>query len=178
MTIGTIGNRHNATYIDPGSTTDVLTTQLGKNNAVSGFTGVEDSSSDDSDGGSAASISSVGTLVSSLAALQRQDSDSFKSTTGDLAESLRAAAEDVVDSSAQYQLGQLASAFSNASQTGSLSSLVSNRNSSSSLRGYAKSASGLGFGTLFSGLGQGVLQDMTSFVQARLAQGIDPIDAA
>jgi hypothetical protein len=181
MTIASVGHRYLSSaldYIDVDSSTDVLTTKLANSSSSSGFASVENyDGSDTADGSSGASISSVGTLVSSLAALQRQDADGFAETTGDIADSLHEAADQATDSTVKYQLNNLAGRFSNASTTGSLSSIVSgNSGSSSNLRGYAKTNSGQGFGSLFNGLGSGVLKEVTSLVQAKLAEGIDATD--
>jgi hypothetical protein len=185
MTIASVGHRYLSSaldYIDVDNSTDVLTTKLANSSSSSGFASVENyDGSDNADGSSGASISSVGTLVSSLAALQRQDADGFAETTGDIADSLHEAADQATDSTVKYQLDNLAGRFSNASTTGSLSSLVSGgasgaAGSSASLRGYAKTNSGQGFGSLFNGLGSGVLKEVTSLVQAKLAEGIDPTD--
>ncbi|MDR3639852.1 MAG: hypothetical protein P4L39_00860 [Humidesulfovibrio sp.] len=174
MTIASVGNRYLGSaldYIDQNSSTDVLTTMLATSSSSSaGFTPVENTgtdSTDSSDSTSGTSISTAATLLSSLSTLQKQDTESFKEATSEIATSLHEAAADSTDTMEKYQLNSLAGQFSNASTTGSLASVTSS-GTSSSLRGYGSSSASLASSYLSGNLSSSVFTEVNSIVQSKL----------
>lgn len=182
MSIVSMTNRYMSStldYIDQNSCTDVLTTTLAGKSSSSGSTSAYTGYADSTDGAysasstSAASISSAASLLSSLASLQKSDLSSFEDVAGSVADDLNAAAAKTDDASEKYQLTKLATQFSNAATTGSMSALTST-GTSSSLRGYGASTSSSLLSSLLSGsLSTDVYRDVTGSVRTRLAEATE-----
>ncbi|GAB6126987.1 hypothetical protein [Humidesulfovibrio idahonensis] len=175
MTIGILGNSNLKSvlnYIDVDNSTDVLTTSLSSAKSSSGFTPVNNTGDDTTTSTSGTSISTAATLLSSLSKLQKQDPEAFKEATSDIAASLHEAADDATDATEKYQLNNLAGKFSNASTTGSLSS-VTTSSTSSALRGYgSSSSSSLASSYLSSNLSPSVFKEVNSLVKEKIAEAV------
>jgi len=175
MTIGILGNSHMSSvrdYVDVDGSTDVLTTTLANKSSSTGFTPVENTGDDSTDSTSSStgtSISTAATLLSSLSTLQKQDPELFKETTSEIAASLHDAADDATDAAEKYQLNSLAGKFSNASTTGSLSSVTAGT-TSSALRGYGSSSSSLASSYLSGNLSPSVFKEVNSLIKEKLVE--------
>jgi len=175
MTIGILGNTNLKSvlnYIDVDSSTDVLTTSLSSAKSSSGFTPVNNTGDDTTTSTPGASISTAATLLSSLSKLQKQDPEAFKEATSDIAAGLHDAADSATDATEKYQLNSLAGKFSNASTTGSLSS-VTTSSTSNALRGYgSSSSSSLASSYLSGNLSPSVFQAVNSLVKDKIAEAV------
>lgn len=105
----------------------------------------DSSSSESSQASTSTTISQTATLLSALSKISSNDPEKFKEITKGVADDLNAAAEDSSDPVQAYTLQNLASQFSNAAISGSLSDITSSTlagnfsSSGSALKGYGSS---------------------------------------
>jgi hypothetical protein len=131
-------------YLDPTATdsTDASSSDplLAASQAATPYSS-SSSSSSTSTSSSATSISQVGYILSSLSSLNKQDPAGFKQNAAAISKDFRSAASECSNTLQRFSLESMADQFSNASISGSMSSINLASTSNTMVKAYAGQSS-------------------------------------
>lgn len=128
-------------------------------------------------GASATDISQVGYILSSLSKLEKKDPDGFKTQAGEIAGDFNAAADQCTDPLQRYALKSMAEQFSNASLTGSMSSINIGNAANTLVKSYTQQSSLTLLDYLNGSQGTDMAGQMSSILSANLSSKLTGIGA-